>query len=172
MHIDRIQRYERGYLARLILFENPSVEDHLALQGLALQQSLDLRIPGRIDEGWQMLQSEVQRIERDGGVQIVEDIVNVPGFGILLFEQIDQLVHIAGKFLRRCGLPVARCQLEDNLVLELDVAEGKVVLHTAAWQQFHDVLFEVNTDSEEKENRCRQPENHVQKCPAPAEKVV
>ena len=76
-----------------------------------------------------MLQHEVQRIQCRLGLHLAEDVGDIMCGGILLRQQVHELIRPLTEDLWGKGF-VRRGHLDEDLVFQSDRAEGQLAFHT------------------------------------------
>ena len=151
--VERVHRNHRRGASVLVLHDEVIVLPHLGFDGFRGHRRVETAVPGGIDEGGEMGEGIIRRAEGHVGVQPVQEAFDEVSGGVPGLKLGRELVHVLSEFPRRDGIIAGGGHLDEDFVLEGDLAERKFVVHRGARQEFEDFLLETQARPEEEENQ-------------------
>ena len=167
---ERVGADQLGRLAGHVCFDEGDIAGHLRFHGLRRQRLGKGFVIAGVDKCGEMLKSIIHRAECRLDFQCAEDTDQIFPGGVAGADGICEFIDIASqrpgieRFLRIAGR-----DLDENLVLQPDVAESQFCVQTRPRHQFDDVLLITEFGSEEGKYQRRGNQHKIQHTLVPLE---
>ena len=169
----RVHGDELGDLAGFVRLQQRQVLLHRSLHGLRLQRLGERCVKGCVNESGKMLEPIVHRAQHGTHVQVVQDAADVPAGRVLLKQGFAIFVQAGaqgGGILRI--LRISGSDLDEDLVLQTDVAESQLIVGAGTGEELDDVLLIAQLKSEEQEKDETACQQQIQRAFVTPEKVI
>ena len=170
---ERVHGDELSDLPGLIGLQQRQVLLHRGLHGLRFQRLSKRGVKGCVDEDGKMLEPVVHRAQHGAHVQVVQDAADVPAGRVLLEQGFAVFVQAGaqgGGVLR--VLRIGGSNLDEDFVLQADIAESQLIVRAGTGEELDDVLLIAQLKSEYQEKDETACQKQIQRAFMTLEKMI